>query len=123
MNPDFLIPFICLCTCFSWASCAKGLSEKRRDYIPFYDTPVYTFINVLMILCILIGVIIAGVNAGFLVALAYIGLCIAALLVNQIILIHILLAIFSYQGIGALAPCICGIASAVWMFVQSSSFN
>lgn len=121
MNSDFLIPFICLCVCLSWASCAKGLSERRYDSIAFYDTPLCSIITAIFIICILIGVIIAGIKAGFLIALAYIGVFIASVLINQLVIIHIILAIFGYSGIGALAPYICGIASAIWMFSQSGS--
>ena len=121
MNSDFLIPFICLCVCISWGSCVKGLSERRHDYIPFYDTTFCSIITAIFIICIFIGVIIVGINAGFLIALAYIGVFIASFLINQLVIIHIILAIFGYSGIGALAPYICGIASAIWMFSQSGS--
>lgn len=75
-----------------------------------------------IVICIIIGIIIAGINSGFLIGLAYLGIALGAIFLNQLILAHILIAIFSYQGIGAIIHIICGIISAIWMFVMAGSF-
>lgn len=122
MNTGFLIPFIALCICFSWSACAKGKSEQNYDYVLFYDTPLFTYMQLTIVICIIIGIIIAGINSGFLIGLAYLGIALGAIFLNQLILAHILIAIFSYQGIGAIIHIICGIISAIWMFVMAGSF-
>lgn len=122
MNPDFLIPFIALCICFSWSACAKGKCEQNYDSVLFYDTPLFMILQLVIVACIIIGIIIAGVNAGFLTGLAYLGVAIGVVLLNQLIFAHILIGIFSYQGIGAILPILCGIISAIWMFIKAGSF-
>lgn len=122
MNESFLMPFLALCISFSWSACAKGLSDKNFDYIAFYDTPIFVFIQMALLVCIIIGVIIAGVNLGFLIGLAYLGSAIGVIVLNQLVFAHLLLAIFSYEGIGAVVPIISGIISAIWMFCNTGTF-
>lgn len=122
MNPDFLIPFIALCICFSWSACAKGKCEQNYDSVAIYDTPLFTYMQLAIVICIIIGIIIAGVNSGFLVGLAYLGIALGAFFLNQLILAPILIGIFSYQGLGAIIHIICGAISAVWMFLKAGSF-
>lgn len=123
MNPDFLIPFICLCVCLSWSICAKIQCDHKYDMVMFYETPLFLFLQFALAICIIIGVIIAWVNAGFLIALAYLGIAIGTIVINMVTLAHVLISIFTYQGIGALLPLFGGFASAIWMFIQAGSFN
>lgn len=123
MNPDFLIPFICLCVCLSWSICAKIQCDHNYDMVMFYESPLFLFIQVALAICIIIGVIIAWVNAGFLIALAYLGIAIGTIVLNMVTLAHLLISIFTYQGIGALLPLLGGVASAIWMFIQAGTFN
>jgi hypothetical protein len=119
MDIDFLIPFICLCVTFSWASCAKGLCEKNYDSVLFYDTPIWKLSQMGMILSIIIGIIIAGINSGFLIALAYLGIAIGTVIVNQLTLIYLRMWIFGYQGLGAVMPIIAWIASFIWLLCNA----
>lgn len=121
MSLEFLIPFICLCVSFSWSACAKKTCEKNYDYVYLYNTGLWNILQFLLMLSIIAGVIIVWINLGFLMALAYFGIAVGSIIINQIVLAYILIAIFSYQGIGAIAPTICGIASAIWMFIKSGS--
>lgn len=122
MNLEFLIPFIILCICFSWSACAKGKSEQNYDYVLFYDTPLFSLLQIAIIISIIIGIIIAGINSGFLIGLAYLGVALGAFFINQLIIAHILIGVFSYQGLGAILPILCGILSAIWMFVKAGTF-
>ena len=123
MNISFLIPFICLCLCIQWAAVAKLVAKQRCDDIPFYETPLCDIINIVLFVCLLIGDIIVWINAGFLICLAYIGVCVALAFISQFALAPILLSLFGYSGIGAILPYIGGVASAIWMFIMSGTFN
>lgn len=124
MNVEFLIPFIALLLSFSWISCSKAISERNLDFIPLYDTGFFNMMLGIIVLCVLIGLIISWVNAGFLVFLAYLGITVAVLLVAQYTVTPILISIFGYQGLGgAILPLLCAIASAIWMFCKAGSFN
>lgn len=92
------------------------------DYIPVYHTPLYTFLQFALAICILVGIIIAGVNLGFLMGLAYFGITIGTVLLSLFIIVRLLIAAFSNQGLGAVLPVLCGIASAIWMFVNMGTF-
>ena len=122
MNTVFLIPFLCLCVCFAWSASAKASCDMSYDFVEFYNTPLFSFLQFALVICILIGVVIAGVNSGFLMGLAFLGIAIGTVLITMFILAHLLLAIFSNQGIGAILHIVCGIVSAIWMFAQSGSF-
>ena len=119
METEFLTSFICLCISFSWGACAKGLSEKRYDFIPFYDTALYNILQFTLLISIIVGIIIAWINGGFLIALSYVGITIVSNIITQIILIHILIGIFGHSGIGAIAPIACGLISAITMYIFS----
>lgn len=123
MNISFLIPYICLSLCFQWAAVAKVVAKQSYDYIPFYETPLCDIINIVLFICLLIGDIIVWINAGFLIGLAYIGVYLVLTFVNQYVISPILIGLFGYSGIGAILPYIGGVASAIWMFIMSGTFN
>lgn len=122
MNPDFLIPFILLCISLSWLNSAKSASEGEFDSVYFFQTGFFYILMLLLALCILAGIIIAWVNAGFLIALAYFGIAIGSFLVSSATVNIILIAIFGYSGLGAIAPLLASIASAIYMFTKVGTF-
>ncbi|MDE5810845.1 MAG: hypothetical protein K2H61_00885 [Muribaculaceae bacterium] len=122
MNPEFLIPFICLCISASWMFCVKKAAECAYEDVSLYYTPLWSFIILIFYLSIIIGIVIAGINAGFLIALAYIGVLIVTSFINQLIVAYITISIFGFQGLGAIAPVTAGIVSAIWMFSKSGTF-
>ena len=124
MNTEFLIPFIALLLSYSWTICSKALSERNYDDVPFYDTTLFNAILGIIVLCIVAGIIISWVNAGFLIFLAYLGIAVATIFVAQFTISPILISVFGYQGItGTVLPIICAIASAIWMLCQTGSFS
>lgn len=73
--------------------------------------------------CVLVGLIISWVNAGFLIFLAYLGVTIATIFISKFTTSPILVSIFGYQGItGIIIPILCAMASTIWMFCNAGSF-
>ena len=102
--------------------CAKAASQRDHEFIPFYYLSIYNILFLLTIVCILVGLIICWINAGFLIFLAYLGIAVGIIFIGQFTIMHILIAIFGYGGIGALMPPLLSIISAIWMFTQVGSF-
>lgn len=119
MEAEFLTSFICLCISFSWGACAKELCEKRYDFILFYETTLYSILQFTLLISIIVGIIIAWINGGFIIALSYIGITVVTNIISQIILVPILIYIYGYSGIGAIAPIACGLISAITMYIFS----
>ena len=123
MNTEFLIPFIALLVCFGWISSANTQCERNYDYVHFYNTGLFQMVILAIAACVVAGLIISWVNAGFLFFLAYFGIAIATIFISRFTTSPILVSIFGYQGItGIILPILCAIASAIWMFCKAGSF-
>lgn len=122
MNTTFLIPFLATVLSMAWLNGTKATCERKDDYVHFFNTIQFNGLFSILFLCVVAGLIIAWVNAGFIVFLEYLGCAIGTIIVGSMIPIPILIKIFGYQGFGIILPIISAIGCAIWMFIQSGTF-
>lgn len=123
LEPAFLIPFIWLCLSFSWSVCAKTACERNHDFVLFYDSPLWSMVQFLTILSILVAIIIVIVKVSFLSALCYLGIAIGCIFLGQFTTSIILVGIFSYSGLGSVLPLLSCIGTAIWMFIKTGTLS
>lgn len=123
MNGDFTVPFVALVLSFSWIACVSAACKRNRDYIELYDTIIYKVLNLGVGLSIIAGLVMSLINAGFLVFLGYLGICVGAILIAQFTTSAVLVALLGYKGIAGILSILCGVSSAIWMFSNIGSLR
>lgn len=110
--------FICTTISAGWAIKAKATCEQNYDFVGLYQTWFYNLITPIMLISQLVALIINWVNASFLSSLAYFGIIVGTGFINGYLIAPILVKVFGFEGIGALLPVICCIASLIFLFVS-----
>lgn len=121
INTTYLTAIIILIICGGWAISAKAYSRNNGDYIPIFETPLYSITTAITFLVFIISLILNWINIGFLSTLCYIGICIGCGFVNGLVISPILNRLFGYSGIGAILPIIACIASSIYLFIAQFS--
>lgn len=118
INEDFLFPLLLSWIVVGWMFMTKQDCEKAYNHVPFFDAVLFTSLQSVAILAILISLILNLFNVGFFSTLCYIGILIVTQILNINILYKLYRVIFGYSGIGALLPAILILPLLIWLYIS-----
>lgn len=119
---SYLIALFLLLIGGGWAGRTKALCDANHDYVGLLDSPIYTVVNALAFISLIISLIINWVNNSFLSSIIYLGIIILFTFLNGRIICPLLNRMFGYSGLGALLPFIACIASIIYLFIIQFAF-
>lgn len=113
----YLIALILLVISGGWAGRTKALCDANHDYVGFLDSVIYTIVNAVSFIALIVTLIINWVTNGFLSSIIYLGIITLFTFLNGKIICPLLNRLFGYSGLGALLPFIACIASIIYLFI------